>query len=131
MRKIAIICCCLLVSLTALTQSRVVYFKSADSLFKTHTLTKQDVKQDILFWNRVMEESHVQLYHAISKDDMQHLQDSLLNTLPDTISHEQALHIMGMLAGALNEGHIFCQRVLWLIVFMQIMLLDFLLLFKI
>ncbi|MBK8702113.1 MAG: hypothetical protein IPN29_22120 [Saprospiraceae bacterium] len=46
--------------------------------------------KDMQYWQTVMEESHVNPYHAISRDALLKLQQEILQTLPDSISHFQA-----------------------------------------
>ena len=51
------------------------------------------------YWQQVLEESHVNPYHAISREQMKALRDSLLNALPDSVTHFQACFAISTLAG--------------------------------
>lgn len=53
-----------------------------------------------------MEESHVNLYHAISKEALEQKEKQLLLAIGDSISQTEAVLLFGKLAALLNEGHI-------------------------
>lgn len=58
------------------------------------------------FWQQVMEESHVNLYHAIGKNELVALRGKILSALPDSVTPAQASFAVSELIGAVNEGHI-------------------------
>ncbi len=60
--------------------------------------------QDIKYWMQVMEESHVNLYHATTKDEKQG-SPAWLAQLPDSFEHRKATLLISTLAVSLNEGH--------------------------
>ncbi len=106
MRKIIILQLCFIQS-CCFAQNGIVYYKQPDHSSASISINKAALKEDMAFWLSVMEESHVNLYHFISREKLKNLQDSVLNSLPDGITHQQALFAMGTLAGSLNEGHIY------------------------
>lgn len=96
----------LLASCFSMAQRAIVYSKPVDPALQFRQLSKQEFAADISFWQQVMEESHVNLYHAISKEQLQELANSLLTKVKDSISHTGALLAFGKLSAALDEGHI-------------------------
>ncbi|NCI51698.1 S41 family peptidase [Sediminibacterium roseum] len=97
--------CTLAVSSLANAQT-IVYKKTDAPGFASRSISKNEMKEDIAFWLKVMEESHVDLYHAISKDSLLKMENKLLEDVKDSLSQKQAVLIIGKLAAALNEGHI-------------------------
>jgi hypothetical protein len=106
MKKILLLIFCF-VQISAFSQNRILYYQPSNYEFATKLISKTSLQEDMLFWQKVMEASHVNLYHYISKTQLQQLQDSVLKILSENITHQQALFAMGLLAGSLNEGHIF------------------------
>jgi hypothetical protein len=96
----------LLISASVCAQRGIVYNKPADPSLSFRQLSKQEFAEDIRFWHTVMEEAHVNLYHAISKEKLQQLENELLAAVKDSISHTDALLHFGKLCAALDEGHI-------------------------
>lgn len=87
-------------------QKNILYYKDAPPAFAKSKISRQQLASDMQFWQTVMEESHVNPYHAISRDSMLKLQQKLLQSLPDSITHFQASFAISTLIGALNEGHL-------------------------
>ncbi len=85
---------------------QIAYEKTHPTDFSYKKLSKQAIKEDIQFWLTTMEESHVNMYHSISKDQMQLLADSLLTAYPDSVTHIESIFIFSRLGAALNEGHV-------------------------
>lgn len=85
---------------------QIAYEKKHPVDFYYKKLSKALVKEDIQFWFTTMEESHVNMYHSISKKNMQDLADSLLTHFTDSITHTDAILIFSELGAALNEGHV-------------------------
>jgi hypothetical protein len=106
MRKIFILLFSL-IQVSLFAQNNILYYQKTPSELAARKITKAELKADINFWHTVMEESHVNLYHAISKEELIRLQDSVINHLPESLTHQQAVFALGALAGALNEGHIY------------------------
>lgn len=87
-------------------QKNILYYKDAPAAFAGSKISRQQLASDMQFWQTVMEESHVNPYHAISRGDMLKLQQDLVNSLPDSVSHFQASFALSTLIGSLNEGHL-------------------------
>ena len=87
-------------------QSPVVYAKEPVPGFAYQRISVEDMRLDMLFWQQIMEESHVNLYHSISKDSLELLGANLLANYKDSLTHAEAVLLIGRLAAALNEGHI-------------------------
>jgi C-terminal processing protease CtpA/Prc len=104
--KIFLLIGCFLILQLAYSQNIVVYAKESPPGHAARKITRAQMEEDTRFWHKVMEESHVNLYHSISKDSLQKLESALLSQIADSITHQQALLLVGQLAGALNEGHI-------------------------
>lgn len=85
---------------------QIAYEKTHPIDFYYKKLSKNAIKNDIHFWLTTTEESHVNMYHSISKEQMQLLVDSLLIKYQDSISHIEAIYIFSKLGAALNEGHV-------------------------
>lgn len=85
---------------------QVAYEKKHPVDFYYKKLSKTAVKEDIQFWLTTMEESHVNMYHSISRKAMQELTDSLLYKFTDSITHTDAVFIFSRLGAALDEGHV-------------------------
>ena len=90
----------------ATAQVPVVYAKDPVPGFAYQRISVEDMRLDIIFWQQIMEESHVNLYHSISKDSLELLGASLLANYKDSLTHAEAVLLIGRLAAALNEGHI-------------------------
>lgn len=88
------------------SQNIIAYAKEAAPGFAEKKIAKNQMAEDIRFWQKVMEESHVNLYHAISKESLEHMASGLLAKTKDSITQQQAVLLIGKLAAALNEGHI-------------------------
>ncbi|MBK8495715.1 MAG: hypothetical protein IPL50_12380 [Chitinophagaceae bacterium] len=84
----------------------ILYYKDAPAAFAGSKISRQQLASDMQFWQTAMEESHVNPYHAISRGDMLKLQQDLLKSLPDSVTHFQASFALSTLIGALNEGHL-------------------------
>lgn len=104
--RIALFCFILLVSQVSYAQPQIAYEKQYPVDFSYHKLSKSAIKDDIRFWLTTMEESHVNMYHSITRTAMQQLADSLLMRLPDSVTHIEAIHVFSRLGAALNEGHV-------------------------
>lgn len=96
----------MLLSTLVTAQAPVVYAREPIPGFAYQRISVKDMRLDILFWQQIMEESHVNLYHSISKDSLELLGASLLANYQDSLTHSEAVLLIGMLAAALNEGHI-------------------------
>lgn len=91
---------------TAQSQQGIVYAKDPVPGFAFRKIAKEQLAADIRFWHKVMEESHVNLYHAISKEALEQRENQLLSAVGDSISQTEAVLLFGKLAALLNEGHI-------------------------
>ena len=100
----AVLCLVLVIQVNG--QRKVLYASNPPEGFAASRIAKQALKDDMRYWQQVLEESHVNPYHAISREQMKALQDSLLNALPDSVTHFQACFAISTLAGALDEGHL-------------------------
>lgn len=87
-------------------QSDILYYKTAPRDFAKTKIPKKLLQEDMLLWQKVMEESHVNPYHAISATALQQLQKDILKELPDSVTHFQASFAISRLIGALDEGHL-------------------------
>ncbi len=87
-------------------QQGIVYAKDPVPGFAFQKIAKEQLAEDIRFWQKVMEESHVNLYHAISKEALEKKESQLLSAIGDSISQTEAVLLFGKLAALLNEGHI-------------------------
>ncbi|HEY1019217.1 MAG TPA: S41 family peptidase [Sediminibacterium sp.] len=96
----------LLFFFTAQSQQGIVYAKDPFPGFAFGKIAKEQLAADIRFWHKVMEESHVNLYHAISKEALEQKEKQLLLAIGDSISQTEAVLLFGKLAALLNEGHI-------------------------
>jgi hypothetical protein len=96
----------LLLSATGFSQQQIAYEKKHPIDFSYHKLTKKAVQEDIVFWLTTIEESHVNMYHSITRNAMQQLADSLLAGLTDSISPTEAVYLFSRLGAALDEGHV-------------------------
>lgn len=90
----------------AQAQQAIVYAKDPFPGFAFQKIAKEQLAADIRFWHKVMEESHVNLYHAISKEAVEKKENQLLSAMGDSISQTEAVLLFGKLAALLNEGHI-------------------------
>jgi hypothetical protein len=91
---------------TLKSQNIIVYAKEPAPGFAEKKIAKDQMAEDIRFWQKVMEESHVNLYHAISKESLEQMESGLLSVIKDSITQQQAVLLIGKLAALLNEGHI-------------------------
>ena len=96
----------LVVFVNAGAQSDILYYKNAPPGFAKTKITKHLLKEDMQVWQKTMEESHVNPYHAISPAAMQQLQKNILDELPDSVTHFEASFAISRLIGALDEGHL-------------------------
>jgi C-terminal processing protease CtpA/Prc len=87
-------------------QPQMAYYKDIPASKSSSFLSKEALRGDIIFWNKVMEESHVDLFHFINRETLMQLEETLLAPLPDSVSYATAVLIIGRLGAALNEGHI-------------------------
>lgn len=87
-------------------QKNVLYYSNPPADFASSKIAKQLLKEDMLYWQKVLEESHVNPYHAISREQMNQLQENILAGLPDSVTHFQACFAISRLVGALEEGHL-------------------------
>jgi hypothetical protein len=88
------------------SQGRVLFKKEFPPDFSARMLSKKELSSDIRFWQETMEETHVNPYHAISRQDLNTLSEKLLQSLPDSLTHAQACFTVSELIGSLNEGHL-------------------------
>ena len=87
-------------------QKAVLYQLPDPAGFAQKKFSKKELKEDMVFWQKVMEESHVDLYHAVSRNQLITLREKILTELPPAVSHAQASFAVSRLIGALNEGHL-------------------------
>jgi hypothetical protein len=87
-------------------QRGVLYYSVPQPGFATSRISKSALEKDIDYWQRVIEESHVNPYHAISRENLLLLKKQLLASLPDSVTHFQASFTVSQLIGALQEGHL-------------------------
>lgn len=87
-------------------QRGIAYFKKPEPDFGFRKIAKAQMEEDVRFWHTVMEESHVNLYHAISKEALLNMEKELLANVKDSITQTDAVLLIGKLAAALDEGHI-------------------------
>lgn len=104
--RIIVLAIGLLFFFTAQSQQGIVYAKDPIPGFAFRKIAKEQLAADIRFWHKVMEESHVNLYHAISKEALEQKEKQLLLAIGDSISQTEAVLLFGKLAALLNEGHI-------------------------
>lgn len=104
--KLVLLITALLLHTMIAAQSAIVYARDPVPGFAHQRISVEDMKSDILFWQQIMEESHVNLYHTISKDSLELLGTQLLATYRDSLTHSEAVLLIGRLAAALDEGHI-------------------------
>ncbi|MDP3392287.1 S41 family peptidase [Sediminibacterium sp.] len=97
--------CCWCVVLAS-AQSFVLYKEETTKATAPLTITKSALVKDIQFWKTTIEAAHVNMYHAVSKESLIQLEKKLLASLPNTVSINQAILVIGKLAAALNEGHL-------------------------
>ena len=97
---------CLFLMMAVQAQKNILYYKDIPAANTNSKISRQQLASDMQFWQTVMEESHVNPYHAISRGDLLKLQEKLLLSLPDSITHFQASFAVSTLIGALNEGHL-------------------------
>jgi len=87
-------------------QSKILYYRNAPEGTFSPTIPKTDLASDVGTWMKIMEESHVELYHAISKEQLTKRAGQLLAALPDDVQRTDAVFTISRLAALLNEGHI-------------------------
>ena len=87
-------------------QRAVLYSVPDGPGFAQQKFSKAQLQADMIFWQKVLEESHVNPYHAISKKKLEGLRKKVLSELPDSVTHAQASFAVSRLVGALNEGHL-------------------------
>jgi Peptidase family S41 len=87
-------------------QKNTLNYSNVPAGFAAAKISRQGLAKDMQYWQTVMEESHVNPYHAISRSEMQQLQQAILAQLPDSVTHFQASFAISRLIGALNEGHL-------------------------
>ncbi|HEY6503524.1 MAG TPA: hypothetical protein VIZ28_06060, partial [Chitinophagaceae bacterium] len=101
---LAFMLCC--TGITASAQGRVLYYSQPPEGFASARIPKGLLAKDMQLWQTIMEESHVNPYHAITKEALQQLQKDLLAQLPDSVTHFEASFAVSRLIGSLNEGHL-------------------------
>lgn len=87
-------------------QQGIAYYQQTVPNQAHSRISIQAIRADIDNWRKVMEESHVDMYHHISQQQIDELVASLLSKHQDSVSHVEAVLIISRLAGALNEGHL-------------------------
>lgn len=87
-------------------QRNVLYYKAPPAGFASLKIAKQLLKEDMFYWQKVMEESHVNPYHAISKEQLDQLRENILAGLADSVTQFEACFAISRLVGALDEGHL-------------------------
>lgn len=97
---------CLLLSSRLYAQTKILYYQPAPANGYSPAVLKADLAADVDTWMQIMEQSHVDLYHAISKEDLALQAKQLLSALPDTVQRAEAVFTISRLAALLNEGHI-------------------------
>lgn len=90
----------------AAAQPKILYYQPSSAQFAAARVSKADLQQDIQYWMQVMEESHVNLYHSISKTNLQKQAARILSTLPDSLSHAAATFAVSELIAMISEGHL-------------------------
>ncbi|MBW0160332.1 MAG: hypothetical protein HYI21_14015 [Sediminibacterium sp. Gen4] len=104
MRFILFVC---MVFISCMGYGQQIAYEKTDPIdFYSKKLSKQAIKEDIRFWLTTMEESHVNMYHSISREQMQLLVDSLLIPFQDSVTHIESILIFSRLGAALDEGHV-------------------------
>lgn len=96
----------LIFATSLLRAQTIVYQQPEPADFGYRRIAKTALAADIQFWHKVMEESHVNLYHAISKEQLLSMENNLLSAVKDSITQNDAVLLFGKLGAALNEGHI-------------------------
>ncbi|HMU46826.1 MAG TPA: S41 family peptidase [Chitinophagaceae bacterium] len=87
------------------------YFSAAlpaqviDELNAPKTYSKEQLKADIEFLLQTIEHVHPNPFHAISREKMYKLKDSVLKSFSDGMSARQAWPGFARIVAALNEGH--------------------------
>ncbi len=69
------------------------------------TLTRQEIKEDLAFFTRTIENVHPNPYHTISREDFLRLSDSLGAALNEPVSLPEAWAFFSRLIAAYDEGH--------------------------
>lgn len=105
MRKLIFILACFY-NHSAYAQGKILYYTQYPLGFASTKISKQQLKNDIASWQNMLEETHVNPYHAISKKDLEELEKNILQSLPDSMSHAKACFVISELIGSLNEGHL-------------------------
>src|SRR5690349_10268063 len=77
---------------------------ASDSSF-LKKFSPEELKQDLDYMVRVMDEAHPNVYHSISKKNFQFKYDSIRNSITDTLTRVQAWPKFAALIGAVDEGH--------------------------
>lgn len=90
----------------SVAQDGVLYEAGIPAGFASRKIPKYLLDKDMQFWQCVMEESHVNIYHTISRGALLELRNELLASLPDSVTHAQASIAISRMAAALDEGHI-------------------------
>lgn len=104
MRFILFVC---MVFISCMSYGQQIAYEKTDPIdFYSKKISKQAIKEDIRFWLTTMEESHVNMYHSISREQMQLMADSLLTAFQDSVTHIESIFIFSQLGAALNEGHV-------------------------
>lgn len=93
-------------SFIAAAQPKILYYQKPATDFGVHKISKSLLQADMDFWQQVMEESHVNPYHAISRDALIALKKKVLAALPDSVTAAQATFAISEIIGAINEGHL-------------------------
>lgn len=105
MRKL-VLALLLFTAANSIAQPKIVYYQPTPASFAAQKVAKTDLEADIRYWIQVMEESHVNPYHAISKAGLEKEAQRVLAALPDSVSHAQATFALSELVALLNEGHL-------------------------
>ena len=69
------------------------------------TFTRSEMKEDLAFFTRTIENVHPGPYHSISKENFNLLRDSLNGTLKENVSLPEAWAFFSRLIAAYDEGH--------------------------
>jgi len=93
-------------ALSGQAQPKILYYDPPPKGFAERKIAKSGLKKDMDFWQKVLEESHVNLYHSITKAKLDSLKKAILRSVPDSLTHAEASFAISRLSGAIGEGHL-------------------------
>lgn len=89
-----------------LAQPQIAYQQPTDPSLIYRKISRADLLADIRFWRQVQEDAHVNVYHSISRQQMDALIQELTTPVTDSISQTAAIFLFSKLGAALDEGHV-------------------------